>query len=453
MNKQIKKYLITRAITEPWTIKGNQRDDFAAVIVIPVLAERDTLSATLQKICLNPCNDLAQTLVLIVVNNRVNPAADQMTDNQKTLHWLQSNPYPQLNLGWVDASSSGLELPDRDGVGLARKIGFDLSLQRLDWKVDPLLISLDADTLTDSQYLSTIFAYFMTNKKGGAVIPFRHQSGSSQQQEFAIRHYELYLRSYLFGLQLAGSPYAYHSIGSAFACLAKDYIKAGGMNRRCGGEDFYFLQQLKKTSAVGMVHGTVVHPSPRFSDRVPFGTGKAVQEQVETGKDLFHFVPACGFRILQQWLRLVSCQLDRSAVQIIQQALLISPALHKFLMELNFISIWEKLQNNHSSSAQRQKAFDNWFDALRTRQLLVRIEESSETSPQQNIEQLMSWGGYAGLKKETEQLKVLEQLQGVDHEEKGRGQGDMSLDTDEKPINDFLCVLHSSFCLNRQKEL
>jgi len=422
LNRQLQKYIKTRAVTFPWQIAGSNRSDFTAAIIIPVLAERETLPATLESLCLNPLKYLAQTLVVTVVNNRVNAGSDQISDNEKTLHWLQSNPYPQLNLCWVDASSAGLELPDKDGVGLARKIGFDLSLQQLDWKVDPLLVSLDADTLTDSQYLATLFSYFMTSGKGAAVMPFRHQSVAAPEQERAIRHYELYLRSYLFGLLLAGSPYAYHSIGSAFACSATAYIKAGGMNRRCGGEDFYFLQQLTKTSAMGTAHGTVVHPSPRFSDRVPFGTGKAVQEQVKSGRDLFHFVPVCGFQILQKWLQLVHCQLDQTADQIMQDALQISPVLDAFLTELNFIRTWEKLQNNHSSAVQRQQAFHDWFDALRTRQLLTRIEDKSATSARQKIEQLLSWGGYAGFEEEAEQLRVLEKLQGVDG-----GEGDVLL--------------------------
>ncbi|SEA62116.1 hypothetical protein SAMN05660420_02646 [Desulfuromusa kysingii] len=412
MKRQLLKYLRTRASISPWKIAGTNRTDFAAAVVIPALGERDSLPATLESLCLNPVDSLAPTLVVVVVNNRVDVAAGLLAENQMTLDWLQSDPYPQLNLGWIDASSTGLEISDKDGVGLARKIGFDASLQRFDWRTEPLLISLDADTVVEKNYLATIFAHFVTSKAGGGVIPFRHSSGSAPVQEQAIRHYELYLRSYLFGLQLAGSPYAYHSIGSAFACSATAYVKAGGMNRRCGGEDFYFLQQLAKTSQVQMVHGTVVHPSPRFSERVPFGTGKVVQEQVEGGGDLFHFVPVRGFRVLKEWLALITGHLNESAEQIMANALLLSPALHQFLAELNFAQVWMKLQKNHPSSKQRLKAFHDWFDALRTRQLLTRIESDSVASIAEEIEQLMIWGGYPGLEDEDGQLMVLERLQG-----------------------------------------
>jgi len=413
LNKQLKKYLNNRATLSPWQIAGTSRTDFAASTIIPALAERNSLPATLDSLCLNAAKYLARTLVVIVVNNRIDTAADQLEDNQKTLDWLRSNPYPQLNLAWIDASSSGLEFPAKDGVGLARKIGFDASLQLLDWKAVPLLISLDADTLVDRNYLATIFDHFTISKKGAAVIPFRHQAISIPKQEDAIRHYELYLRSYLFGLQVAGSPYAYHSIGSAFACRADAYVKAGGMNRRSGAEDFYFLQQLAKTSGIEMVSGTVVRPSPRFSSRVPFGTGKAVQGQVEEGIALFHFVPAVGFQILKEWFELIDCQWEHPAEQICQQVLNISPVLYGFLTELNFVEVWKKLQNNHSSREQRLAAFHDWFDALRTRQLLSRIEGDLNPSSEQIVAGLLSLGEYPGVEKEVDQLELLEKLQGV----------------------------------------
>jgi hypothetical protein len=38
--------------------------------------------------------------------------------------------------------------------------------------------------------------------------------------------------------------YAYHTVGSAMAVKAYQYVKVGGMNRRQAGEDFYFIQKL-----------------------------------------------------------------------------------------------------------------------------------------------------------------------------------------------------------------
>lgn len=413
MNKRLQKYLRTRAANSPWVIEGMAQRTFCATIVIPALAEVEVLPATLKSLAFNPPDEASQTLFLVVVNNRSDASSEQKDNNLQTLRWLKNRPFPKLNLAWVDACSAGLELPVGEGVGLARKIGFDLSLPALDWNSAPFFISLDADTLVDPFYLPALFQHFKIHKKAGAVLPFRHQQGASQEQEKAIRQYELYLRVYLFGLQLAGSPYAYHTIGSAFACQAAAYLAAGGMNRRQAAEDFYFLQQLSKVGGLEKLQGTVVRPSPRFSDRVPFGTGKTVQAQVEDSQILYSFVSARSFQLLKSWLELINHSVTSSAEIVLQQAEMLSPTLRQFLEQLNFTQVWERLQQNHTLEPQRLRAFHYWFDALRTRQLLTSIEADWNSSSEPLVSELLSWGGYSGKIQEKQQLLLLESLQGV----------------------------------------
>jgi len=387
---------------------------YRAAIVIPALAESAALPKTLASLVRNPPELLQQTLIVVVVNNRAEASAEQRQDNQQTLNWLQSNAYPQLQLACVDAASPGLEIPAREGVGLVRKIGFDLALQHLDWSQKPLLISLDADTLVADNYLTAIFNHFQEAQSGGATVPFRHQPAIEPQQEKAVRHYELYLRSYLFGLQMSASPYAYHTIGSAFACRAEAYYQAGGMNRRQAGEDFYFLQQLAKTAGVTMLTGTLVFPSPRYSERVPYGTGKAVQGLVDEGRELFNFSTVGAFTVLQKWLELAASCLDSSAERLLLKADDLSPLLRQFLQELDFAVNWSRLQENHAQPAKRLLAFHCWFDALRSRQLLTRLDTGCSRPAAALVAELLAWGGYPQVSRIDEQLRLLEQLQGVD---------------------------------------
>ncbi|HEY5672069.1 MAG TPA: hypothetical protein VIR78_00015 [Malonomonas sp.] len=411
-SRQIEKYLRSRAILSPWQLAGASGRDFRAAVVIPALAELQSLPLTLASLATNSAESLLQTLIVVVINNRADSAADQFRENQQTLNWLQTQPFPTLNLAWVDVSSAGLQLPAKDGVGLARKLGFDLALSRLNWQRSPLLISLDADTLVDSNYLTAIYAHFRPHRCGGAALPFRHQPADNPAQEQAIRRYELYLRSQLFGLQMAGSPYAYHSIGSAFSCRAEAYVKAGGMNRRLAGEDFYFLQQLAKTCGVEMLSGTLVQPSPRFSTRVSFGTGRAVQGQVEQGRELFGFTSAAAFQVLQGWLRLVNARWEDSAASLLAAAGELSPVLAQALEGLDFATNWQKLQQNHRRRPQFLSAFHGWFDALRSRQLLTRLDVKPLVAQATLIDELLAWGGYPGLKSAEQQLAKLEILQG-----------------------------------------
>lgn len=412
MKARIQKYLKTRAVLSPWHLDGVAGADFSAAVVIPALAESRSLQLTLRSLAANDPILLRQILVVVVVNNRADALQPDREDNRRTLDWLTSQPFPGLNLGWIDATTAGLELPSRQGVGLARKLGFDAALNLLDWNCESLLISLDADTLVEPDYLTAVCAHFAMAEDVGAVLPFYHQPGADAVQEEAIRAYEHYLRSYLFGLEQAGSPYAYHSIGSAFACRIRGYVEAGGMNRRLAGEDFYFLQQLNKVGGVTVLRGTVVRPDARFSDRVPFGTGRVIAQHVMSGQPSYRFIDTKAFKLLRYWLDLLAGRAAASAACLLSEVRGVSPELAAFLEERDFGPVWTGLQKNHTSEKQRVRAFHHWFDALRTRQLLTCLTADCG-DPESLVADLLSWGGYPDCRDRDSQLAVLEGLQGV----------------------------------------
>jgi hypothetical protein len=203
---------------------------------------------------------------------------------EKTMHRIIIN---RLQIAFIDASSEGMALPDRDGVGLARKIGMDRVLEVLGGKrgLPPLLICLDADTLVDDQYLPAIEHFFSENDAMAAVIPFAHQDFGDDSILEAITHYEIFLRYYVMGLKHAGSPYAFPTVGSTITCTEPAYVAVRGMSLRQAGEDFYFLNKLAKTGRIGHINNTKVHPSVRPSDRVPFGTGPSVLKHLHNPRD------------------------------------------------------------------------------------------------------------------------------------------------------------------------
>ena len=405
--RALKKYTASRAVPGRWSLEGDFDGYYTSVVVIPALAEFVSLKNCLESLTLSRAYRDERFLVVVVVNNRRSATGCQLEDNRRTLDWLRRRNPPGLALAWVDASSAGREIGDGEGVGLARKIGFDLALPLLDWRRDPLFLSLDADTLVDSRYFTALRGHFCHSGQGAAVIPFRHQPGETPQQEAAIRHYELYLRSYLFGLAQAGSPYAYHALGSAFACRAGDYVRAGGMNRRQAGEDFYFLQQLAKTVGVEMLDGTVVAPSSRFSSRVPFGTGQATLARTEN-RAPYRFLSAVGFSCLKALLRCVAvnCNSSRLLMDINAE----DKAVAAYLVGLGFESAWQRICQNHLRTEQRSRAFHQWFDALKTRQFLSRFdpERADEVAL---VAELLKWGGYSGYDEFDRQLGLLEEMQ------------------------------------------
>ncbi len=371
-------YLARRATGKPWQIAERTERLFRAAVVIPSLAEHATLPATLKSLAANPTYLLGETLILVVVNQRGDASAAETDNNRATLEdlprWRQE--YGVGNLRWVDAASVGLELPPKQGVGLARKIGLDLALSLLDYAdADPLLICLDADTLVRSDYLEAIRTHFATAPAGGASLPFRHQRAADPAGQGAIDRYELFLRTYVLGMELAGSPYAFHTVGSAMACRASAYVTAGGINRRQAGEDFYFLQQLHKTCGVAPLTGTVVYPSPRSSQRVPFGTGRAVGEMLATGEQLLFYQPRL-FGIVEEWLACVAGNAGDDGARLLLRAGDISPHLRAFLHQAGFADAWDNLKRNSRDGERLTTSFHGWFDAFRTMRLMHHLTDN-----------------------------------------------------------------------------
>ncbi len=366
------------------------------VVVIPALAEKDSLFATLACLSRNSRKELDRTLVLCVINNRKGHIASpqDIENNQETIGCLQTLIKgfsrglegdkkfsgrlkeiccPPLRLAYIDASSLGREMPDKDGgVGAARRIGMDSALKVFDYAATgkKLLLCLDADTLVDDDYLDAVRGFFDGNGASAAVVNFSHQRPATADERLAICAYEIFLRYYVLGLRYAGSPYAFHTIGSTIVCTADAYVAVRGMNKRDAAEDFYFLNKLAKLKAVGRIAATTVHPSARPSWRVPFGTGQRVSRFLEGGRDEFLLYDPRVFSILKRWLDEMKLSPERNAEEIMELAGRINPLLPSFLEMNNFSGSWERIKRNFKDREGRIRHFHSWFDAFRTMKLV-----------------------------------------------------------------------------------
>ncbi len=411
------RYLDRHALEGPWQLAGEGRTGFAGAVVIPSLAEGDRLFKTLHSLAANPQEWTAHFLVVVVVNQGILSAAGAQRQNVLDLARLAGRgDAPGLCLAWVDAASPGREVPARQaGVGFARKLGMDLALTRLDWSGAPLLVCLDADTLVEPSYLQAIAAHFRESAQGAAVVPFRHQPGAGPLQQAAIERYELFLRSYVYGLRLAGSPYAFNSVGSAMACRASAYVRCGGMNCRKAGEDFYFLQKLAKTDGIGQLSGTTVFPEPRVSERVPFGTGRSMTRLLAGDARAVLFYPAAVFRILAAWLRTAGENLPGPAEQLLAQAEKISPVLADYLDHSGWLTVWPRLQATHQTNPNLRQAFHAWFDGFKTMRLVHLLCESGlhRGEPAEVLPEYFHWGGHRCPGAVVEMLEELRLLDGA----------------------------------------
>ena len=390
-------------------------------VVIPALAEKGFLFATLACLSRNCREELKRTLVLCVINNRGSHSASPgvIRNNQETIRYLHvlikglpcefgegkelsahmkdisSSP---LRLACIDASSPGSEMPDNaGGVGAARKIGLDAALTVFDYGTadDKLLFCLDADTLVEDNYLKEVRSFFDKEGKAAAVVNYSHQRPATSRRRLAIGAYEIFLRYYVLGLRYAGSPYAFHTIGSTMVCTADAYVAIGGMNRRDAAEDFYFLNKLAKYTEVGRITTTNVYPSARLSRRVPFGTGRRMVRFMEGGEDEFLLYDPRVFLILKKWLGMMKSFPDRRTEEILIHAGKIDPLLLSFLEANDFFETWERIRKNTKNSKGLLRHFHFWFDAFKTMKLIHFLTERG--IPQADmfsaLEKLLRWVG------------------------------------------------------------
>ena len=340
--------------------------------------------------------------VLILVNAAAEAPSGVLDRNRETLRearaWIEAHPHPSITFhAWLDHSFSAREA----GVGMARKVLMDEAARRFDMAGNPggIIASLDADTVVDPNYLDAIVGHFEDRgpvgagqdgaRPDGCSIYFEHplepedlQAGSgdrgSRVEAFpagvyeAIARYELHLRYYVQAVRFTGYPYAFHTVGSAFAVRADIYCKEGGMSRRQGGEDFYFIQKVAARGNWGTCNTTRVVPSPRPSGRVPFGTGPAVERYLETGEPLMTYHPG-AFRMLKVFFSdMAMLGSDRDPGSITREQ---PGVLARFLDEQEFGTALLEIRANSASPATFRKRFWRWFNMFRIMKFLHYARE------------------------------------------------------------------------------
>lgn len=353
--------------TQPLQFKRALKSAYRAVIAIPCCNEFESLPGTLRSLEENGAVHYDQTLIIVNVNQR---ASMEREGNLRTLSWLQEFDTP-LQLAWMDHVNGAGAFPEKFGVGLARHQACQRGLDFIE-EHDPV-ISLDADSPVSPNYLSAISDYMETNPDFRAGhVNFQHRHCGNSDERRAIQVYEQHLKQHRQRLAEAKSPHAWYAIGSTIVCTKAAYLKAGGYHcRRMAGEDFYLLQQLSKTGCeIAMIADAFVYPSDRVSDRVPFGTGRAVGEIVENGHWLTYHTDC--YRDLAQLLDVVDKNLTKSGPQVIELAPL---TCRGWLEQREFSTVWPKLQANSRDDVMLRQKFHEWLDAFQTLKLIHYLSD------------------------------------------------------------------------------
>ncbi|MFY9550917.1 MAG: hypothetical protein WAU32_07190 [Thermoanaerobaculia bacterium] len=372
---------------------------FGHVLVVPAYGERESLFETLGSV---PRGPRGETLIVVVLNARedspqaiheANAAArERLKAEAKAARELPGD-HPAVDLAYpngrallVDRSQPGRFLPEGQGVGLARKIGNDVALRlsaagRLaaGW-----IHNTDADAVLPNDYFD------QAEPLGGddlaaAIYFFEHRFAEDEALALAARLYEMSLRYYVLGLAWAGSPYAYEAMGSCIAVRPAAYAAVRGFPPKNAAEDFYILNKLAKVGAIARLGGTPVSLDGRISERVPFGTGKALSRLTSKAKALagFRLYHPAVFAHLAAWLRALSAIAASGGT--LDAALSELPSGNPFfrtelLLESlermkAFAAVRQAIERSKGDPRTMLRHFHTWFDAFRTLKLVHALRD------------------------------------------------------------------------------
>ena len=340
--------------------------NYGMVVVIPCYDEPDLFTTLISlKRCL-PTQHPVGVLVVINSGERADEAVvlHNRDTYDKLIAFATEHNVPELSFHGLLCEG----LPKKHaGVGLARKIGMEWAIRGFlqSNNKDGVILSLDADCTVSENYLSSIEKQFSTINTNCCVFNFMHRVNSNEDSlPKAISQYEQYIWYYRDALKAIGFPYYYHTIGSAFAVSADAYVRVGGIGRQQGGEDFYFLQKLFQLGNTFELSKTFVYPEARFSERIPFGTGPALEKIIASSDGLLRVYSVESFLALKKFfdLRLnFYKQTEDEIGRLIKQ---LHPSIQKFLNESKLISAITDCNKNAASKHTFEKRFFHHFNAF-----------------------------------------------------------------------------------------
>jgi hypothetical protein len=340
------------------------------IIVVPAFNEPginvllDSLSLCEEPEC--------RTEVIIVVNSPADAQDECLQNNKKCVENIESWKKENINSFFrLFVFNAGQPSIDGWGVGLARKTGMDEALRRFDKinKPDGVIVSLDADCKVAKNYF-TALSEDLQKKKGRSAcsIYFEHPLSGNDFPENLLSNivqYELHLRYFLQGLIWSGFPYAFHTVGSAIAFKAIQYVKAGGMNRKQAGEDFYFIQKLVPQGGYFSLNSTTVYPSPRESYRVPFGTGPMMARLMDNQGEKLSTYNIDAFGELRQLFSTAGKLFHSGSSEADNYYKNLPPGLKSFTGKKEWLTKIDEIKKNTSTEESFLKRFFGWFNMFR----------------------------------------------------------------------------------------
>lgn len=373
----IAQYLNRYSETDAIAVAGRVPEgSWEFAVALPLCGEYEGVFPLIESIGRAAVQANARVLVIALINARRDHPAEILRANQRLWElWsdgvtIGTEPPARFTQKDLSILAVSRTFETKQGVGLARKFVLDaaLSLFHKQCLLNPIVLTTDGDAQIDPNTFSLLRAQ---QPRGVGCFLF-HYLHDVDKTHAALSIYELSLRYYRLGLAHAGSPCAFHTLGSTLAIPLSSYAEVRGFPDLQAAEDFYILSKLAKVGEIRSIPGTI-HLMPRTSDRVPFGTGvgtAGVQAWLDEGREPEFYAPA-SFEILKTLMQSLAKIVDASSPETIwnvflnnsaeNRALAMSVAkqrgLHKQL-EIAFAT--------RPRPEDRLRHMHTWFDAFHT---------------------------------------------------------------------------------------
>ena len=339
------------------------------------------------------------TLTILVLNGPETLSESEKRDTLRPLHFLQqaTQPVAMAEPGlWLfkaplfktpntKQSEPGHQVLCVDliqqrpwqqfGVGFARKLGMDMALWLYHHGIlqHPMVRSSDADVIWPTHYLQPLHT---TSSTSAVIYPFQHGLVENDVQSNAAAIYDAWLRYYVEGLAWAGSPWAFHTIGSILAIHLEHYANNRGFPKREAGEDFYLLNKLAKTGTVTTLHQPRLTLSNRASNRTPFGTGISIHKMQTTSLEAWPFYHPAIFEQLRFWYQHKPEHFGKTTLRLPEAAAPLAEGLKALGLEKQLMHCIK----NQCNETQFQTQMNNKLDAANTRKLVHWLRDNAFAS-------------------------------------------------------------------------
>lgn len=378
MTKTVRKYLDGHAETI------TEIDNFAALgvfqeaVFIPCCGENEIIDGLLESLEEAARASAKSVLAILVVNESpLSPLPHRRANSLLLARLRETRVSERLTVACLDRTGEKA-FPPRLGVGLARKLGADLILHlhargrvQSEW-----IHTTDADARVADDYfeltpIGSVPWGLGPMPAGAFVHPFSHSIDGDLGQ--AIAAYDGFLRYYAERLAYAGSPFSYPTIGSTLSFGAEAYAAVRGFPKKEAGEDFYFLHKLAKVAFVWHGGGEV-RLVCRPSDRVPFGTGRAI-ERIQglwtQGKEYEVYQPKV-FDLLRNWLQAIDALSDGASWESATKDF--DPNLRAALETMGAPAAHGRIASGQSGK-NLTRAWHTWFDGFATLKLIHALRD------------------------------------------------------------------------------